>query len=159
MTTESRTSAMTSVVKLVEDYIDEALVDKKEKKEVEVKMRFLQKLKEINKLSKDMEKEMKVSLKGDVMQIRRELEAGNLKDEDIPDELRREIYEDIFPEIQISDVEEEEEETVAWMRRSFKIINESNVEKELVNCAIYFLPKIIFRLLLISSETNFKVRK
>lgn len=94
-------------------------------------MRFLQKLKEINKLSKDMENEMKVSLKGDVMQIRRELEAGNLKDEDIPDELRREIYEDIFPEIQISDVEEEEEETVAWMRRSFKIINESNVEKEL----------------------------
>lgn len=134
MTADSRNSAMANVIRMVEDYIEE--IDRKDSKEVEVKMRFLMKLDEINKLSKDVEKEMKVSLKGDVMQIRRELEAGTLKNEDLPDEIRKEIYEEIFPEIEVKLVVEEEENTADWMKRCFKSMNESKTEKEMVSCAI-----------------------
>jgi hypothetical protein len=133
MTADSRNSAMANVIRMVEDYIEE--IDRKDSKEVEVKMRFLMKLDDINKLSKDVEKEMKVSLKGDVMQIRRELEAGTLKNEDLPDEIRKEIYEEIFPEIEVKLVVEEEENTSDWMKRCFKSMNESKTEKEMVSFA------------------------
>lgn len=127
LTKESRTTAMSSVVKMVEDYVEEASFSNQDKKEVEVKTRFLQKLKEINKLSRDMEHEMKVSLKGDVLQIRMELEAGAFINEEISDELRREIYEEIFPEVEVKIVVEEEENTADWMKRIFKT---TNAEKE-----------------------------
>ena len=149
---------MSSVVKMVEDYVEEASFSNQDKKEVEVKTRFLQKLKEINKLSRDMEHEMKVSLKGDVLQIRMELEAGAFINEEISDELRREIYEEIFPEVEVKIVVEEEEDTADWMKRSFKTMNAG---KERVICADLSWSEIQFefRVSLNLLKTNCSARK
>ena len=99
-----------------------------QKEEFELKMRFLQCLQEINVLSADVAKDMKMSLKKDVIQIRKDLEKRKINGEKIPAELQNELYEEIFPELQV----DEDEEALGWMKRSYKIMKYFHAEREQV---------------------------